>query len=66
MKYDPEYDSYRFPRVDMDIILNALEFYRQYNPSEQASSSYISILINDLKNSCVPNEIWSGCVCSYI
>jgi hypothetical protein len=57
MKYDPEYDSYRFPRVDMDIILNALEFYRQYNPSEQASSSYISILIKDLKNSCVSNEV---------
>ena len=57
MKYNSEYDSYRFPRVDMDIILNALEFYRQYNPSEQANCSYISMLINDLKNSCVPNEI---------
>ena len=51
-----KYDSYRFPRVDMDIILNALEFYRQYNPSEQANSSYISILINDLKNSTKSTE----------
>jgi len=56
MKYDPEYDSYRFPRVDMDIILNALEFYRQYNPSEQANSSYISILIKDLQDSRDPNQ----------
>jgi hypothetical protein len=58
MKYDPEYDSYRFCRVDMDIILNSLEFYRQYNPSEQASSSYISVLINDLQKSRqVPEQV---------
>jgi len=56
MKYDPEYDSYRFPRVDMDIILNALEFYRQYNPSEQANCSYISILIKDLQDSRDSNQ----------
>jgi hypothetical protein len=56
MKYDPEYDSYKFCRVDMDILVNALEFYRQYNPSEQAQSSYISILIKDLESSCVSDQ----------
>jgi hypothetical protein len=56
MKYDPEYDSYKFCRVDMDILINALEFYRQYNPSEQAQSSYISILIKDLEKSCVSDQ----------
>jgi len=56
MKYDPEYDSYKFCRVDMDIIINALEFYRQYNPSEQASSSYVSILIKDLEYSRVCDQ----------
>ena len=40
----------------MDIIINALEFYRQYNPSEQANSSYISILIKDLQDSRDPNQ----------
>jgi hypothetical protein len=57
MKYDPEYDSYRFCRVDMDIILNALEFYKLYNTSEQANSSYMNILIKDLQSSCsVPDQ----------
>jgi hypothetical protein len=50
MKYDPEYDSYRFCRVDMDIIINALNFYHQYSPVEQAKSEYVNILIRDLTN----------------
>jgi hypothetical protein len=58
MQYDSEYNSYRFSSTDMIIMLNALEFYQQYNPSEQATSSYISVLINDLQKSRqVPDQV---------
>lgn len=51
MKYDPEYDSYRFSSADMNVIVNALEFYKLYNPSEQTDTSYISTLIKDFEKS---------------
>jgi len=51
MKYDHEYDSYRFSSADMNVIVNALEFYKLYNPSEQTDISYISTLIKDFEKS---------------
>lgn len=50
MKYDPEYNSYRFSDCDMSVILKSLDFYNQYSPLlEQGERDYINHLINDLE-----------------
>lgn len=54
MKYDVEYDSYRFNSVDMSILIKALSFYNQYNPLlEQGQMDYIQNLIKDLEKSTI-------------
>lgn len=50
MKYDPEYNSYKFSDSDLSVILKSLDFYNQYSPLlEQGERDYIGHLINDLK-----------------
>lgn len=50
MKYDPEYNSYRFSDSDLGVILKSLYFYNQYSPLlEQGERDYINHLINDLE-----------------
>lgn len=50
MKYDPEYNSYRFSDSDLGVILKSLDFYNQYSPLlEQGERDYINHLINDLE-----------------
>ena len=52
MKYDPEYDSYRFSGEEIEHIVNALKFYILYSPSCENYPDSVDRLINDLKNSC--------------
>lgn len=56
MKYDPEYDSYRFCTVDMDTIIMALTFFSTYSPINDGQRVYIKDLIKDLQNSFAPQD----------
>lgn len=56
MKYDPEYDSYRFCTVDMDTIIMALTFFSTYSPINDGQRVYIKGLIKDLQNSFAPQD----------
>lgn len=52
MKYDPEYNSYKFSDSDLTIIVKALDFYHQYSPLlEQSQRESVSSLIQSLENS---------------
>ena len=51
MKYDPEYNSYRFSTQEIKDIINALRFYVLYNPAEKSHVDKLNKLINDLSNS---------------
>ena len=51
MKYDPEYNSYRFDTTDTSTIVNALYFYHQHSPIlDEDRRDYIMSLIKDLQN----------------
>lgn len=50
MKYDPEYNSYKFSNNDLDIIVNALYFYSQHSPSvQQENIGCVNNLIQQLE-----------------
>lgn len=34
MKYDEEYNSYRFSELELLYIINSLDFYQKYGPIE--------------------------------
>lgn len=52
MKYDPEYNSYKFSDFDLTTIVKALDFYSQYSPLlEQSQRESVSSLIQSLENS---------------
>lgn len=54
MKYDPEYNSYKFSSKDIDIILNALSFSHWNDHSlSQSEKDYIDGLYQSIDNSCV-------------
>lgn len=49
MKYDVEYDSYKFTSHDIITIVKALDFYNQYSPIvEQKDKDYILNLCDQL------------------
>lgn len=52
MKYDPEYNSYRFSREEIDILLKSLEF-SQWNDKtlSDKDSINITVLSNSLESS---------------
>lgn len=50
MKYDPEYNSYRFSSDDLSTIISSLYFYHQHSPILDLDKlDYISKLINSLE-----------------
>ena len=50
MKYDIEYDSYKFSAEDMRYIIGALYFYHQHSPNlDYDSRDYILSLVNSLE-----------------
>lgn len=50
MKYDPEYNSYRFSSEDMSTIIDSLHFYHQHSPGpDQNKLDYIKNLIDSLE-----------------
>lgn len=52
MKYDEEYNSYRFSAKDIDIILDALSYVHWNDKSlAQADRDYIDGLYQSLDNS---------------
>lgn len=52
MKYDEEYNSYRFSDKDMEIILESLSYYHWNNKSlTQQDKDYIDGLYQSLDNS---------------
>jgi hypothetical protein len=51
MKYDPEYDSYKFSSNEVKDIIDALRFYVLYNPADKSHRDSIDKLVNDLRNS---------------
>ncbi len=60
MKYDPEYNSYRFSPDELNVIVQCLKFYSKNSPGEQEKVIVVIIknLIEHLKNSvCVPYTI---------
>lgn len=64
MKYDAEYNSYRFSEKDMDIILDALSYVHWNDRSLTLSDrDYIDGLYQSLDNSCpglgLESSVWS-------
>jgi hypothetical protein len=52
MKYDPEYNSFRFNTKDMEIILDALSYVRWNDKSiSQSDRDYINGLYQSLDKS---------------
>lgn len=52
MKYDEEYNSYRFDSKDMEIILNALSYVHWNDKSlSEDERNYIDSLYQSLDNS---------------
>lgn len=50
MKYDVEYDSYKFSKDDIRSIVGALYFYHQHSPVlDDDSRDYVQSLINFLE-----------------
>jgi hypothetical protein len=63
MKYDPEYNSYKFNSIDMNFILKALSFYRQHCTFlEQKEKDFIDSFHKGLKNSSPPESKSCECV----
>jgi hypothetical protein len=52
MKYDPEYNSYRFSMQETNLILESLGFYNQYGPNlVEKDREHINDLRENLENS---------------
>lgn len=52
MKYDPEYNSYKFSNDDLNIIVNALYFYSQHSPVlDEHRIDYVAGIIKILESS---------------
>lgn len=48
MKYDEEYNSYRFSELELLYITNALDFYQKYGPVENEE---VRVYLNELSKS---------------
>lgn len=48
MKYDVEYNSYKFSKQEIQSILDALRFYTLYHPMNESSASEINKLIDNI------------------
>jgi hypothetical protein len=48
MKYDPEYNSYKFSSEELIHIVDGLNFYKLYSPLEDKFSKSVEILIDNL------------------
>lgn len=44
MKYDPEYNSYKFSSEELKIIIRSLEYYRSVKPDSGSIMDMINIL----------------------
>lgn len=49
MKYDAEYNSFRFPIEQLIDIVNALTFYSRYSPLDKTTKQNILNLIEEFK-----------------
>lgn len=50
MKYDPEYNSYRFSIEELINIVNSLTFYNLYSPTDNKTQKDIQNLLSEFKN----------------
>lgn len=50
MRYDPEYNSYRFSIEELINIVNSLTFYSLYSPCDDKTRKDIQNLLNQFKN----------------
>lgn len=48
MKYDPEYNSYKFSSEELIHIVDGLSFYKLYSPLEDKFVNSVQILIDNL------------------
>lgn len=48
MKYDPEYDSYKFSSEEMRNIVDGLTFYGLYSPLDKITNQSVKTLIENL------------------
>lgn len=51
MKYDPEYNSYKFSSEEMKNIVDGLTFYSRYSPLDKITKESVKTLIDDLNKS---------------
>lgn len=57
MKYDPEYNSYRFSREEINILVRSLEFY-QWNDKTLSNKDSINItVLSDFLESSSTNSV---------
>lgn len=47
MKYDPEYNSYKFDINEIVNIVNSLNFYSRYYPLDSRSAEIIKNLLSE-------------------
>lgn len=50
MRYDVEYNSYRFSIEELINIVNSLTFYSLYSPSDDKTRQDVQNLLNQFKN----------------
>jgi hypothetical protein len=50
MKYDSEYNSFRFPIEQLIDIVNALTFYSRYSPLDKITKQNVLNLIQEFKS----------------
>lgn len=55
MKYDPEYNSYKFSSEEMINIVDGLTFYSLYSPLDKITKQSVKTLIdNIIKSTKIP------------
>lgn len=51
MKYDPEYNSYKFTSEEMKNIVDGLTFYSLYSPLDKITNQNVKTLIENINKS---------------
>lgn len=55
MKYDPEYNSYKFSSEDLINLVDGLTFYSLYSPLDKVTSESVKTLVdNIIKSTKIP------------